>query len=667
MLLALELSPGTVEGPAAQIRFADGTRDALVQWGLSFMSRVAPREKGCPVGAFQAQWRPELTTVVDRIMTAFENSDIPEVVEAAWDLHFIFGVGANVPIASGRFKSDNRIASSPGKMTEAVIPLQEGLLLQLLSAAVASAQSASPTADAAGAWIRLQAIKATICGQPLLVEADHVRALRNGAAGHASPQFQALREVFSSLTRLSQRRLVPAPQMVCAAASEQPADASLLQDLLAPGTGLSPEQEPRPTMSQWLRDLQEPTSADRGAGRWSVVGGPPGASTFDLKFAPLPASATQQAMAAQDREIQALRDFALVHFAPSLHKHRMAVSRRGDDITVGTLPVATRAPDGQWIPDPSALKAALSTTAISAPPMVSTIDRWERRHGLRRGSEPPSPSKDVRQLRLLLQMAPKDRLTDERRRGHPDEAVWIQLDRSGRQQVVAGSALLGRLASHVQLKLEIDGNVTVCEAGSLQLSFYSPEVLVERVKLALQSLGISLAACRVTLMERMAHRAASGSFAEEFLRSGIARGLLTRNAEVTTYSEPLVLSGRIGHRLLAPLVCPKIFRTTQTVEGAKPQCHAPETTWVYRLDPVTDRVVRRDKYPAPPAARVAYGRGVACCDEQRFPLLGASPADDRHGSPASLDDVVVDLEPASDGFVDLWNLSTHRAGPLTAL
>ncbi|ANH70995.1 TcdA/TcdB pore-forming domain-containing protein [Mitsuaria sp. 7] len=614
MLFARELAPRAGVSAPGEVRFADGTKDALTAWAVDFVMRAVPPKVVIPPARLRGMWTSMLSPLIASIMTAVRTADFSGLPDAAHALSSNLRLGQEPedPVHLCRYRSDNTLALAPVKATEVVLPLSEGLMLKLLGLAVASARSASPDDATAGVKARVQALKALLCEQPLKVDLAHARTLWRAEAPQQPAAFEAIRDVVAAQDGLARRGLVPATRFIPPGPSRPrqrtPEDRVLIGALLSGGTDrpAGPEAATPPPSWSVLSMLDiAPTPSERAQGAWVFQPDRRG-SRATLHVDPLPADASMEDIARQDRQFRLLRDFVMVRLFQEGVTNRLQVTLKGDDILVGDLPVASRSRRGVWLPDVEALKEARSvTTVIERPGVHSTVDQWWDGGGYR-FFEPRIRATEVRQLRLFLQMGPDSPNLALERFRYPDEAVWIQIDRHGHQRIVGGGALLSRITPDTRVKLEIEGHDSLSDTGTTELEHYAPAALVDRVKSALHELGITRTTSRVTLRScALVSRAVPDSFAERFIEAGVDRGLLTGDAQVTAYSEIMGFDLRRLDWFMAPLRRPDTVRVTLRYLGAAEERHAPGKTWIYRRDPATGLITRHDKYPAAPGQRPA--------------------------------------------------------------
>ena len=190
---------------------------------------------------------------------------------------------------------------------------------------------------------------------------------------------------------------------------------------------------------------------------------------------------------------------------------------------------------------------------------------------------------------------------------HPDDVVWIQVDRSGDHVVRWGERLLLQADPGLPVKLEIVGHGGHdLGTRSQTLSDYVPTQLVDRVVPVMRQFKLASRADHVTLLScALETPSVKDSFGSQFLKHAIAQGLVHDSAEVVAYGEIVAMYQTEGQEWIP--------RMTRRYHGADDLLHAPGVTWTFKKNAVSGEIDRIDKYAGiridvPPAAVDALPR-----------------------------------------------------------
>ncbi len=315
--------------------------------------------------------------------------------------------------------------------------------------------------------------------------------------------------------------------------------------------------------------------------------------------------------ASQDSALDLLDRFCATPFADktvlwSLRPPALTLDTPGQMIRVGELPVAKLTPEA-WSLDAKAAEHVSEVLERPARRIERPVHEWS-------GPRAPLASATTpggrRAVRLILQAEDDRTILDNaasRQVAHPHESVWIQVDRQGRQRILAGQRLLDRLPADARIKVEVHGHGgrigLTDERGLSGLSAGDVTGLLNDVMEALRLRqpidAVDLVSCA------LATPVFPRRFAEELLKAGHDLGLFRAETEITAYADPLSF-------ILFPRTAKKAaHRQTVFSESSPFVTHAPGKTFAYSLERGTGKLIIRDKHPGVDAGHRPPSRGEA--------------------------------------------------------
>jgi len=503
------------------------------------------------------------------------------------------------------------------------MPLPDAALVHGMQAAVTIMDGPPLDArpDAAGrAFARqtLALVEATLSGRPFIIDADAVFRMSTSKEADARATLEVLDVAYATSMQLSRRNVIEAPIYLTDAQSrldvgwERYPDGSLVHrgDILPSilperGDQLNQLQTPVPVAVDETNPLSKLTrfmpgatqTLDRKAGTiriaWPDLTDGRQADSV-LKFSPSDAGPGTEDRRRQDADILALDDFIIGEFFESAGPVRNGLPGEltfdGIRVIAGRAVLAERK-DGRWLRDDAALRQARSILG----PWTSTAG--EERPAMKwfggAVTDARTPGKAARLL-IHLQMD-EDIVMQQGAQGtvkhHPDETVWIQVDRQGTHVIRHGAELLAKADATLPVKIEVSGHGTHDhETRTQRLAGYGAEELATRLKSVITDLKLTSRAKNLTLVScAIETPVVSGSFGTAFTKAAIDEGVVHQDATVVAYGEVLVKpSGLVNGRR---------SRSTRRHPDVAPVAHAPGVTWMFRKHAETGEILKIDKYP----------------------------------------------------------------------
>ncbi|WP_377161513.1 C80 family cysteine peptidase [Roseateles sp. UC29_93] len=537
------------------------------------------------------------------------------------------------------------------------VPLHDAALLFGLQSAV-SAMDRLPLEtrpDPVGrsyARQTLALLEVMLSERPFAVDADAVirMSLSDDANDHAA--LDVLDVVHGTAMQLARSHLLQTPIYLSDAPAPAPApgvgwtsypDGSRVHrgDLLA---SLLPQRQARMASLQTPIDVevdeatplarlarfmpQATQTLDRAAGTirivWPGMKDGPQADSL-LRFRPSDAGSGLESRRLQDADLRMLDEFIVAEFghSPGLVRNGVPgeLTIHEDRVTAGRSVLAERK-EGQWRWDVPALQELHGILD----PRELPIRALEPATSWRPADDGALP--DMRAAgegaRLLVHLQMEDDLVmwkgaHRTLRSHPDETVWIQVDRAGHHVIRYGKDLLERAGAALPVKIEISGHGSHDHATrTQQLSGYGATALADRVASVIEDIGLTSRAGKLTLVScAIETPVLADSFADAFMAAAIDKGILRKDATMVAYGE--VLTRKLELEGKEP------SRRTVRYPGAAATNHARGVTWMFRKDPDTGRIERIDKYPDG-----GPGAGAEADDEDSAWNRLAEHLDDRH-------------------------------------
>ncbi|HEY1396635.1 C80 family cysteine peptidase [Roseateles sp.] len=507
------------------------------------------------------------------------------------------------------------------------MPLPDAALAHGLQATVAGMDGLPLDAQAdagsrAFARQTLALTEAVLSGQPFTVDADAVFRMSTSKDVDARATLDVLDVTHATAMQLASRDVMATPIYLTDARQSPdvgwerypdgslvhrgdilpnilPERAETMERLRTPMAIAVDETRPLPRLARFMPEATQ--TLDRRAGTVTIVwpemrDGRQAGSV--LRFAPSDAGAGTEGRRLQDADILAMDDFIIREFFPSAGPVRNSMPgelKLVDGTLVAGRSVLAERQGGRWVRDSAAMREALSI--LSPRPVTPSASRpatsW---HG-ELGDAITGLKVADQGSRLLVHLQMEDDLVmlhGARRtiRNHPEETVWIQVDRDGNHVIRHGAELLQRAAPDLPVKIEISGHGSHDPATRTQrLAGYGAADLANRVASVIGKIDLTSRAKNLTLVScAIEAPVVSDSFGATFLEAAIDQKIVHQDATVVAYGEVLVRNNRLEGT--------QPSRTTRRHPGAKPEKHAPGVTWQFKKDAATGNIVRTDKYPA---------------------------------------------------------------------
>lgn len=507
------------------------------------------------------------------------------------------------------------------------MPLPDAALAHGLQATVAGMDGLSLDAQAdagsrAFARQTLALTEAVLSGQPFTVDADAVFRMSTSKDVDARATLDVLDITHATAMQLASRDVMAAPIYLTDARRSPdvgwerypdgslvhrgdilpnilPERAETMERLRTPMAIAVDETRPLPRLARFMPEATQ--TLDRQAGTvtitWPEMTDGPQARSV-LSFAPSDAGAGTDGRRLQDADILAMDDFILREFFPSAGPVRNSLpaqlSLDGNRLIAGRSVLAERQ-GARWVRDSAAMREALSI--LSPRPVTPSASRpatsW---HG-ELGDAITGLKVADQGSRLLVHLQMEDDLVmlhGARRtiRNHPEETVWIQVDRDGNHVIRHGAELLQRAAPDLPVKIEISGHGSHDpETRTQQLARYDAIDLAKQLAPIIEKLELTSRAKNLTLVScAIEAPVVSDSFGATFLKAAIDQKIVRQDATVVAYGEVLVRNNQLERT--------QPSRKTRRHPDARPEKHAPGVTWQFKKDAATGTIVRTDKYPA---------------------------------------------------------------------
>ena len=517
------------------------------------------------------------------------------------------------------------------------MPLADAALVHGLQAAVAGMRGLAPDAqadaqaDAIGRAFAQQTLaltEALLSGQPFTVDADAVFRMSTMQDVKARATLDVLDVTHATAMQLARRAVMATPIFLTDARQSPdvgwegfpdgsrvhrgdilpnvlPERGTTIERLRTPAATAVDDARPLPRLARFMPEARQ--TLDRRAGTVTIVwpGMKDGRQADSvLRFAPLDADADADADAGlearrrQDADMLAMDDFILREFFPAAGPMRNSMPgelRLTDGrLVAGRSVLADRQGEG-WVRHDAAMREALSI--LSPLPVESQVERpatsW---HGDIGDAITGLKVADTG-TRLVVHLQMEEDLVmvhGARRtvRNHPEDTVWIQVDRLGHQVIRYGEALLKNAAPDLPVKIEISGHGSHDPATRTQrLAGYGAVELAARVGVVMDHIGLRSRAKHLTLVAcAIEAPVVADSFGAAFMKAALDQRIVRQDATLVAYGEVLIRNNRLEGT--------QPSRTTRRHPGAAPEKHAPGVTWQFRKDETTGEIVRTDKYPA---------------------------------------------------------------------
>ncbi|ANH70989.1 C80 family cysteine peptidase [Mitsuaria sp. 7] len=513
--------------------------------------------------------------------------------------------------------------------TVTTVPLPDAALLDGMKSAVQAMEGlpVDMQPDAVGRAFARQTLsltEATLSGRPFTIDADAVFRMSGSKAAGDRATLDVLDVMHGTAMQMAGRDLMQAPiyltdgpQTAVGWTTPQDADGSyfhrgdILADILPerratlellrtrPVVEIT-ETNPLPSLTRLMPRAQQ--TLDRALGTVRIVwpddmkNGRQAASVLHVE--PSDAAPGTQGRHKQDTAIAALDDFIIGEFLSSAGLMRNSVPAEltfhNDELRAGNSLLAKR-DKGRWVRNDDALQEAVEILNPQTPrsKILKPAQEWDADLGGALSGVVATGK--GRRLLVHLQMEDDIAMLNFARRTirtHPDETVWIQVDREGGHVIRYGEHLLKQAGAELPVKIEISGHGSHDPATRTQrLSGYGHADLVERASAVIGDLGLMSRARQLTLVScAIEAPPVADSFGRGFMETAIAKGLVHEDASMVAYGEVLV-------RRTGLLADAEPSRTTRMHSDAAPTKHKSGVTWMFKRDRETRQIVRTDKYP----------------------------------------------------------------------